>query len=143
MPIEFRYDEVRGILFTTAEGVVSFDDVWNHIEREAREGDLTCKELFDATNATTNMTPGEVRHLAESIRGKLDRSGFGPTAIVTRNDVFFGMSRMLEICSELQDGPKFGVFREATRALRWLEALVDNEIYSSQFDSKRDSISRT
>lgn len=123
MPIEFRYDSRRRILFTTAKGLISFGDVLNHIKREADAGDLACKELFDATEATTNMSTDEVQTLADVVRQRLIRDTFGPTAVVTINDVFFGMSRMLEILSDLNHGPKFGVFREAPVALQWLEVL--------------------
>lgn len=124
MPIEFRYDQRSGILFTTAKGVVSFSDVLNHIKREADAGDLACKELFDATEATTDMSSDEIQTLAESVRQRLGHDGFGPTAIVTIDDVFFGMSRMLEILSDFHHGPEFGVFRKANEALEWLVAVV-------------------
>lgn len=96
MPIEFRFDKRSGILVTTATGVVSYADVLNHIRREAEAGDLACKELFDATEATTDMTTAEIQTVADAVRQRLGSDGFGPTAIVTISDVFFGMSRMLD-----------------------------------------------
>jgi hypothetical protein len=44
----------------------------------------------------------------------------GPTAIVTRNDVLFGMAMMLAILCELHGGPNVGVFRTFDEALDWL-----------------------
>jgi hypothetical protein len=44
------------------------------------------------------------------------QGAFGPTAIVTGSDVFFGMMRMLQMLSELEGGPAIGVFRDIAEA---------------------------
>ena len=45
---------------------------------------------------------------------------FGPTSVVTTNDMFFGMAMMLAILSDLHDGPKVAVFRTFDEGLDWL-----------------------
>ena len=118
--IRFTHDTARKVLFTNAEGLVSFTDIKCHLSREASEGALPCRELFDASAACTDVTQHEVRELAGHISTLAKNGSLGPTAIVTQNDVFFGMARMFQILSELQGGPSFGVFRKRDEALEWL-----------------------
>ena len=45
---------------------------------------------------------------------------FGATAVITTNDVVFGMASMLGILSELGAGPKVQAFRTFSEGLDWL-----------------------
>jgi len=44
----------------------------------------------------------------------------GPTALVTTDNVLFGMVSMLAIMLDLEGGPSLGVFRRFDEALEWL-----------------------
>jgi hypothetical protein len=90
MPIQFTYDAARGILFTTAEGLVTLADVITHLDRESDAAALGCPEIFDALAARTNLTPDDVRNLVGQIQLRMKGTKFGPTAVVTTDDVFFG-----------------------------------------------------
>lgn len=70
------------------------------------------------------MTAGEVRALADDIEMRLVRAPFGPTAIVTQDNVFFGIARMLEIVSDVHNGPAFEVLGEKDIAVQWLLSKV-------------------
>ena len=120
MPIQFTWDAARAILFTTAEGMVTLTDIITHLDCESDAALLGCPEIFDARDARTNLTPNDVRNLVGQIQMRMKGTQFGPTAVVTTNDVFFGMARMMEILAELDGGPAFGVFRTLDDALQWL-----------------------
>ena len=120
MPIRFRYDPALKILFSTAEGLISFRDIESHLNQENGEVALAHRELFDASAATTNLTANEVRMIVQRLRDLMQNGPFGPTALVTADTTLFGMARMLAILSDLQDGSSVGVFRTSDDALDWL-----------------------
>jgi hypothetical protein len=119
MPIVMRFDPIANRLLTTASGEVTFADLLEHLAAEGREGHLGAAELFDARQATTNLTSAEVRQLVEQMRRKAAAGTLGPTALVTTNDVAFGMARMYSLMSDTFD-QRFTVFRSLTEAERWL-----------------------
>jgi len=103
MSIRFQFDAEAGILFAKAEGLVSFEEVVRHLDQERRQKYLGKRELFDAVAASTEVTPEEIKKIVRQLRALMHEHVLGPTAIVTENRVFFGMSRMLGIISELED----------------------------------------
>lgn len=125
MAIQFTYDPKRGILFTEATGLVSFEDIEKHIDQEKVAGALAYPEIFDASNASTNITPHQIRLLVKRIQKELTTGRFGPTAVVAVDDVFFGMARMFEILMEVNNGPLVAVFRKFDEALGWIISLRD------------------
>jgi hypothetical protein len=120
MPIRFRYDQQARILFTTAEGLVSLEEIHTHLDQEAARGQLGYREIFDALAATTNLTSGEVHHVVERVHAMMLDAPFGPTAVVATNDMFFGMARMFGILCQLRGGPQVAVFRTFDEGLDWL-----------------------
>jgi hypothetical protein len=119
MPITFRYDPELRIVFTTAEGLVSFRDIQDHIDRESEQNALGYRELVDATTASTDITSEQIRLLVRNLYTKMREGPFGPTALVTEDEALFGMARMFGILSELEGGPIVGVFRAFDEALNW------------------------
>jgi hypothetical protein len=120
MAIRFRYDPELKMLFTTAEGIVTFQDIQAHLDEEAAAGALGYRELFDATTAETNLTAAEVRAIVTRLLSLMRTNTLGPTAVVTINPVFYGMVSMMSVISDLQQGPRIGVFRRVDAALNWL-----------------------
>jgi len=92
VPIRFTYDPDLRILFTTAEGLLTFAEIQKHLEEEHTQRALGYRELVDATNATTNVTSNEVRLLVAELQIMMPSTPFGPTSVVTTNDVLFGMA---------------------------------------------------
>jgi hypothetical protein len=123
MPIHFTYDPQLMMLLTSAEGLVSFEDIQKHLDKELPAGAIGCREIFDALAASTNLTPEQIREIVGRVRAMMRNGPFGPTAIITTNDLFFGMARMFAIMCELGEGPKVGVFRAVSGGLAWLCAL--------------------
>src|SRR5580658_1457436 len=117
MPIRYTFDPQLQLLFTTAEGLVSFEEIQKHLDQEASDHLLKYREIIDASNATTNVTSEEVRHLVARLQTIAHGNGFGPTALVTTNDVVYGMGMMASVLSELRGGPVIGVFRTFDKGL--------------------------
>ena len=121
MPIAMEFDTASNRLRTTATGELTLADLLGHIDDEERAAHLGAPELFDARDATTSLMAPEVRRLVDVMRTYAKQQAIGPTALVTRNDVVFGMARMYGILSGDFD-PRFSVFRNMTDAERWLDA---------------------
>jgi hypothetical protein len=121
MPISFHVDHVRRRVVTRASGLVTFSELSEHLDAEEHERALDLKELFDARGATTDITPDQVKHLVQRAVSSAQRISLGPTAIVTHNDLVFGMARMYSILVE--NVAPVGVFRDLEPAIEWLEGL--------------------
>jgi hypothetical protein len=123
MSIRFRYDPELKILFTTAEGLVTFEELQSHLDEESRACALAYRELFDAMKARTNLTASEVRLVVGRLKSMMNARSMGPTAVVTVNDVFHGMVSLMAIVSEIEAGPRIAVFRSFDEGLEWLVRL--------------------
>jgi hypothetical protein len=66
MPLTYIIDRVQQRMITHADGLITFDDVSNHLDAEERDRGLDLPELIDATNATTDLTSDQVPPGSES-----------------------------------------------------------------------------
>jgi hypothetical protein len=94
MGIAFRFDRERGLLFTKAEGDVTYEDVYAHLIAERKACGLSWPEIIDARTATPSVTGGEVRALAWLLHSLGETNVIGPTAFVVATPVAFGLIRM-------------------------------------------------
>ena len=122
MPIHYAIDPVHGRMLTRADGLVTFHDVNAHLDVEQRNRDLHRPELLDARGATTDITSEQVRRLVRRAAEILRNADLGPTAIVTTDDVAYGMARMYSILLE-DVGANAEVFRDVASATRWLDRV--------------------
>jgi hypothetical protein len=120
MPINFYYDPHVRILFTRAEGLLTCDEILRHLDKERKANAIAFPEVFDATQASTDVTGEQARVIVQRMIDMYRHGAFGPTSVITTNDVVFGMTRMLAILSELGSGPKVQVFRTFDEGLDWL-----------------------
>jgi hypothetical protein len=120
MPIHFHYDRDVDILFTRAEGLLTVDEILRHLNKERNAKGIAHPEVFDATRASTEATGEQVRVVLQRMIDMRCQGVFGPTAVITTNDVVFGMARMLAILCELEGGPQIQVFRTFDEGLDWL-----------------------
>jgi len=119
MPISYSLDPRSGWMLTRADGLVTFHEVIAHLDVEQRNRDLHRAELVDARGATTDLTANEVRRLVQRAAEMLRGVDIGPTAIVTTNDVVFGMARMYGMLAE-SVGVNAEAFRDMQSATSWL-----------------------
>lgn len=121
MPISFYVDRLGRRVVTRASGLVTFSELSEHLDAEERERALDLTELFDARGATTDITPDQIKQLVRRAVETARRAALGPTAIVTHDDLVFGMARMYSILVE--NVAPVGVFRDPEPAIEWLEGL--------------------
>jgi len=107
-------------MLTRADGVLTFHDLNAHLDVEQRNRDLHRAELIDARGATTDVSTAQVRRLVQRAADMLRNVDLGPTAIVTTNDVAYGMARMYSILAE-GVGVNAEVFRDIASANAWLQ----------------------
>jgi hypothetical protein len=119
MPIQYTIDPKDGRMLTRADGMVRFHDIVAHLDVEESNRDLSRAELIDARDAVTDLTADQVRLLVQRAAKVLATAGVGPTAIVTTNDLVFGMARMYALLAD-GVGVNAEVFRDIRSATDWL-----------------------
>jgi hypothetical protein len=126
MAIRYSVDRVHRRLITHADGMLTFHDINAHLDVEQRNRDLDLPELFDARGATTNLTTEQVHRLVSRAANMLRVTDVGPTAIVTTNEVLYGMARMYAVLTE-GVGAAADVFSDVVSAMRWLNGFNRDE----------------
>jgi hypothetical protein len=120
MPLTFQIDEAKRRLYSRAEGVVTYEDLRNHMNRP--EPLLNYSELLDATDAAPNMSMQKIRDLADELRQRSSVHGPpGPIAFIAERPVMFGMLRMYD--SLTNDIRPIHVFRKIEDAENWLDTV--------------------
>jgi hypothetical protein len=95
LAITFQFDHNAGILRTTAEGVVNYDELYNHLIEERQAMGLSLPEIVDARTASFEVTDGEARSLMWLLRSWSEMNDMGPTAVIVGNPVAWGVIRMM------------------------------------------------
>src|SRR4030095_9907317 len=127
MPIHYAIDRMTRRLVARADGLLTSHDINAHLDLEQKNRDLELPELFDARGATTNVTTDQVRHLVRRAADMLRFVDLGATAIVTTNDIFYGMARMYSVLAE-SEGAATDVFTDVESATKWLAQFdLDSE----------------
>jgi len=126
VPIRYSVDPINRRLLTYADGVVTFHDINAHLDYEQRNRDLDRPELIDARGAQTTVTGDQVRELVKRAADMLRLVDLGPTAIVTTNDVVYGMARMYSVLAE-GAGVVAEVFTDIDAATAWLNRVTLDE----------------
>ncbi|MBI1372274.1 MAG: hypothetical protein GC159_05875 [Phycisphaera sp.] len=122
MPIDYVTEISLGLSRMTVSGRVIFADLESLVRRQLNDPDyaLCSRELVDARDVTPDVTSDELRRYAELIarhNGSLPKTR---TAIVTNDDLTFGLARMYSGMVE-STGREVEVFRTIADAERWLE----------------------
>jgi hypothetical protein len=122
MPISYQIDHEQRRIYTHCEGVVTYEEFRAHMNAEEGSAAASYGEIFDCTDATTNITPDQIRRLAAERQTVAERRKPAPVAMVATNDHFFGMLRMFDILTE-QIRP-MQVFRRIEAAEQWLDEIA-------------------
>ena len=119
MPLTYEIDPSRHLVRTLASGLVTYRELERHVAEEEHDDAVGLAEVIDARGATTDLTADQVRGLVARTDALVRKGRFGALAIVTDNDVAFGMARMYEMVAAGQDD-RVGVFSEIKPALLFL-----------------------
>ncbi len=118
MPISYRVDAARKVVYTTIEGEITDEQLVRHFRTIGKdpEIDRSFVELVYADpTSVAGVTSSGIRDLAYGFRvSPIER-----TAFVAVRDTTFGLARMYELLAA--DSPvEIRVFRELAEAKSWL-----------------------
>jgi len=126
MPIEHRIDRERRIVFATAHGEMTDEDVFRY-QREAWSDPALAgyDEVVDMSDVTSiPLASGRRAPELAELAARMDAPGTSARfAIVAPSDFAYGMARMYATYRGMQSqGTKqVEVFRSMAEALEWLE----------------------
>ncbi|WP_221032624.1 hypothetical protein [Actomonas aquatica] len=117
--IDFAWDETHQVFIATWHGSMDDATLIESFERyySAPDYDPACLELADLRAITGNrLTTEGIRRMA-FLAKRFGRCG--PTAIVTTDDLSFGLGRMYNVFGP-DSAERFQIFRAVPPALEWL-----------------------
>lgn len=125
MPIEFRIDHDRRMVFAKATGVMTDEDVFGYQHDVWSRPDVAgYNELIDMSDVDDIAIPSSARAqslaiLSAGMDASVSHTKF---AIVAAEDLAFGLGRMYQTYREMYGGAKkkVGVFRSMKEAMEWL-----------------------
>ncbi len=119
--ISAEYKTEKDLTIVTAEGAISADDLldWG---KSYYEGPITSLILWDVTKADlSGLQADKLRVIAESMSRISDARRDGKTAFVYDKPLEFGIGRMFQAYSEIEDMPfQVQSFRSFHAARKWL-----------------------
>jgi hypothetical protein len=119
MPISYRVDAVRKVVYTTIEGEITDDEIFRHVGTIGKDPEIgrSFVELVYANpTSVAGVTSSGIKELANAFRGS---APIEKTAFVTSQDVAFGIARMYELLAD-ESPVEIRVFREQAEAKTWL-----------------------
>ena len=130
MPVRYRIDEGRRILFVEASGEIGeadFRRLWRAIRRDPKE-QPDFNELHDYRGVTRVLASAKwLTEFSLSFQ-RFDLQNRGvKIAIAAGSDEVFGLSRMTEMV-RTSSPPEFHVFRKMGLAREWLGLSPDDEV---------------
>lgn len=119
--IDVSIDREKDLTVFTVTGALTADEIIE-CALEYYEKQPTKLVLWDASfGSVHNITSGEFRRIARAMKRLTSMRAGGKTAFVGEYDVDFGMGRMYETYSEIEQLPVvYRTFRSRDEAERWL-----------------------
>ncbi|HLA90041.1 MAG TPA: hypothetical protein VJL28_06395 [Gemmatimonadaceae bacterium] len=122
MPITFHINAAEGVIYTTAQGVVTDADILAHKDAMVRHPDFRpgMRQLSDARLIERlDVSTAGVSLFAAHDGLHASDLGAHQIAIVVGTDEVFGMARMYQSVTEA-NLPGVQIFRDMDEARRWL-----------------------
>lgn len=121
MPITSHIDRTKDLAIFKVTGFLSFDIAFPVVEA-FYDADPTSHVLWDLIDTTDiEFTTEEILEIVKFKPRYQGKRKSGKTAFVAQKDILFGLSRMFEIQSGIQEAPyAIKVFRSLYEAHQWL-----------------------
>lgn len=119
MPAEFRIDLGRRLVFTRGTGILTYDELLQHMVRLGAHPDFRpdFRELNDGRALeSVEITTPQLRALAGHTMYNLDAR----RAYVAKSDLQYGLTRMFGTFRETIGDEGIRIFRTMEEALDWL-----------------------
>jgi hypothetical protein len=115
MPIHFTVDEVKRAVFTTATGIVSCDEILDHLVAKASVGAASFHELFDARQVILDISSADLVVIAKGVSDSLGDEAHGKNAVVTDSAMIYGLAKTYADLTG-KDASDFQVFEDLDEA---------------------------
>ena len=121
MPVTYRIDRTKGVIYTRCAGNVTFAEVLDHFGELARDADRPDRldVLLDLSETDSIPETHQLRAVSDRIGIVRQKVSFGACAIVACREVLFGMARMFETFAG-EWFHEFHVCRTLDEAETWL-----------------------
>lgn len=122
MPISYRIDPQRNLIFTTATGILTDDDILELKRQLTADPEFKpgMRELSDVRAVTDlRVTTQGVRRMVNQDAKQSSTLDEYRLAIVAGSGEVFGMARMYQMLTE-NNLPHVAVFRDYDTAARWI-----------------------
>ncbi len=121
--ISYYLDEANDLTIYTLTGKVTAAEIKHTIE-QFYSGQITKHVLWDLTDSDVSaLSKPEVESIAFTPRTATEKRQQGKTAIVAPDDLVYGLSRMYQSLTHLENQPfETRVFRIKDDAMNWLKS---------------------
>jgi len=128
MPLTCAVDSAAKLLLSKASGIVSYDEIVNHLKAKEQRRALAYAELFDARDARFDLSIPDLHRIANEARRLVDGARSGPVAVVTNNNFVRGLARAYASVTS-PDYSAFEIFDDVGDARDWLSQRSDEPVY--------------
>jgi hypothetical protein len=122
MPITFRNDTVKGIVYTTIEGSPSTDEIIGALETLLQSPEYCpgLRGVVDMRGSKLDSCAVDVRRIADVLIRYRDTIGPSRSAVVVSKTVTYGMTRMFQAYAD-QSSIEVELFHDIDAAREWIE----------------------
>lgn len=124
MPIALQTDQSKNLTILTPSGEITFAEAMKALQSFYQNPTKNLLLDFSRRDKIPLVLTGEeIAKLFKHLATKKENRPTGKTAIVAPDDLRFGMSRMAESFSEIEELPwEMKAFRSIDEAINWLNA---------------------
>ena len=119
MPLTFIVEDSQKLVVTTASGILSREEILQHLQAKGLNGLLATPELFDARDVTLDLSVADLQIIADQVRSVMAGIQPGRTALVTTNNFISGIAGTYKALTA-QDNSQLEVFQHVEEARKWL-----------------------
>lgn len=122
MAFDWIIDSRKKLIIASAEGEFTFTEVWAYLAAVAGANALNYRQLFDLSQAFTQLTPAETMELGVRMRMQHSQSVAGPVAVVMPEQESDPVARLLGIMATAERPMR--LFNELEAARQWIDGLA-------------------
>ncbi len=122
MAFDWVIDSRKKLITVNGEGEFTFAEVRDYLAAIAGANALTYRQLFDLSQAFSELTPAETMELGVRMRMQHSQSAAGPVAVVMPQRQSDPVARLLGIMATAQRPMR--LFNEFEPARQWIDSVV-------------------
>ena len=118
MPVSTSIDHEAKTIHTTASGIVSCDEILDHVERKRIAKAFNYAEVFDARGVTLDLSISDLHTIAAEVRAATGQEKPGRVSVVTNSSFIRGLAHTYAALT-IGENPEFRVFHDLEGAKEW------------------------